>query len=106
MKVKRSDFNKKEASEAAKFNISEMTNASLIRMINKILDVGYSGYHDNDVLRKVNISTTDLYVPVRMAYSIRTVCSSVSPSGIPFSGLLLRNAFRYLPDNRCVILYH
>lgn len=53
MKVKRSDFNKKEASEAAKFNISEMTNASLIRMINKILDVGYSGYHDNDVLRKI-----------------------------------------------------
>ncbi|XP_052287078.1 angiotensin-converting enzyme-like [Dreissena polymorpha] len=51
--VLRSDFNKKEASEAAKFNLSAMTNASLIRQINKILDVGISGYNDSDVLRKI-----------------------------------------------------
>ncbi|XP_052258696.1 angiotensin-converting enzyme-like [Dreissena polymorpha] len=53
MSLQWSDFAKKEALEAAKFNLSAMTNASLIRQINMILDVGISGYQDSDVLRKI-----------------------------------------------------
>ncbi|XP_052212999.1 angiotensin-converting enzyme-like isoform X2 [Dreissena polymorpha] len=62
--VQRSHFNKKEASKAAKLDISAMTNASLIRQINKILDVGISGYKDSDVLRKIaeiEANMTDIY---------------------------------------------
>jgi len=48
-----SEFAKNESIKAAEYDLTAMTNATLIRYLEKILDVGISGYSDTAVLERV-----------------------------------------------------
>ncbi|XP_060560750.1 angiotensin-converting enzyme-like [Ruditapes philippinarum] len=55
-----SDFSKNESEIAAVFDLNAITDESLKRQINKILDVGISGYEDKEVIKRINTLEADM----------------------------------------------
>lgn len=60
LSLKFSEFSKNESIVAAQFNISAMTDASLIRQLNMILDDGIPGYEDTEVLKRITKLQADM----------------------------------------------
>lgn len=56
-----SEFAKNESKKAAVFDLSAVEDPSLVRYIEKILDVGISGYDDQAVLERVTTQSIFLY---------------------------------------------
>ncbi|WAR05365.1 ACE-like protein [Mya arenaria] len=67
-----SEFAKNESVKASEFDLNAITDASLKRQIEKILDVGISGYEDTSVLNKI----ADLEAEMTDIYSAAEWCKS------------------------------